>query len=165
MSWSHSRRQTMRCSLSVLALLASMIGCGAKQQAQPAATAATASQTPPPAGELAALPEQARCGPVSAHFGFDDSELSPSARDALANYQRCIQHLGVERVQVRGMTDPRGTEEYNLALGERRASATAKYLTALGLAQADPSSVGEELAQGADEASWANDRRADVTAP
>ncbi len=151
--------------LSALVLAASAAACGAKQQAKAPETALAVSRTPQQAGELAQLPERPRCEPVSAHFGYDDSELSAPARETLANYQRCVQRLGVDRVRVRGMTDPRGTEEYNLALGARRADAAAHYLTALGLAHADASSVGEELAQGADETSWENDRRADVMLP
>ena len=63
------------------------------------------------------------------------------------------------------MTDPRGTEEYNLALGDRRARMAANYLIALGARadRVDVRSVGEEQASGTDEAGWARDRRADVS--
>ena len=63
---------------------------------------------------------------------------------------------------VVGMTDPSGTEEYNLALGERRANAAVKYLGALGLESKSLKavSVGEESAS-ADESTWSKDRRAE----
>ncbi|HEY8432102.1 MAG TPA: OmpA family protein, partial [Sandaracinaceae bacterium] len=59
--------------------------------------------------------------------------------------------------------DPRGTEEYNLALGERRARAVQSYLQNLGIdaSRIHASSMGEEMASGTDEASWARDRRVD----
>jgi len=61
------------------------------------------------------------------------------------------------------MADPRGTEEYNLALGERRAQSAAKYISTINTGQTAISvrSVGEEYASGEDEESWANDRRAE----
>jgi len=63
-------------------------------------------------------------------------------------------------VHLTGLTDPRGTEEYNLALGDRRAQAAKKYLDTLGLESTmSASSMGEELATGSDEATWGRDRR------
>jgi peptidoglycan-associated lipoprotein len=69
-------------------------------------------------------------------------------------------------VHVTGYCDPRGTEEYNLALGDRRARAVMSYMISLGLDgnAVSASSMGEEMAQGTDEGSWARDRRVEVTA-
>ena len=62
-----------------------------------------------------------------------------------------------------GRTDPRGTEEYNLALGDRRAQSAQKYLGSLGPnAKLTHSSMGEEQATGTDETGWARDRRVDL---
>ena len=62
------------------------------------------------------------------------------------------------------MTDPRGTEEYNLALGDRRAQSAKKYLESLATSSGlSASSMGEELATGTDEGSWSHDRRVDLT--
>jgi len=61
-----------------------------------------------------------------------------------------------------GTCDPRGTEEYNLALGERRAQSAQQYLKSLGVTgEITVSSMGEELATGTDESGWARDRRVD----
>jgi peptidoglycan-associated lipoprotein len=61
------------------------------------------------------------------------------------------------------MTDPRGTEEYNLALGERRAQAVTRYLSALGVESSlKARSVGEEMAAGDEDQGWARDRRAEL---
>ena len=69
------------------------------------------------------------------------------------------------RVQVEGNCDERGTNEYNMALGERRAQAAKKYLVVLGVDDTliDTVSYGEEkpLNYGHDELSWSQNRRAD----
>ena len=75
-----------------------------------------------------------------------------------------MRSVGAKGVRVVGLTDPRGTEEYNLALGERRARASGDFSRALGVPaqEVEIASVGEELARGQDEAGWAADRRADI---
>ena len=71
----------------------------------------------------------------------------------------------ITAVQVTGMTDPRGTEEYNMALGDRRARTTRDQLQRLGVGRRDMTthSVGEEHATGADEYGWSRDRRSELT--
>jgi len=70
------------------------------------------------------------------------------------------------RVSLQGNTDERGTREYNMALGERRAKAVRRYLVAQGasFSQMEVISYGEErpVAQGHDEAAWALNRRVDI---
>ena len=85
-------------------------------------------------------------------------------RDALDANARCLRAKPSLAITVVGMTDPRGTEEYNLALGEGRARTVHRYLTQLGVDEqrATFRSMGEEMATGEDEAGWARDRRADV---
>lgn len=103
------------------------------------------------------------CQLEAAYFDYDSSTLSPAARDALQRNANCIRSRNLTRVTVSGSTDPRGTEEYNLALGDRRARATIQYMTSLGVPDSvmTAGSVGEEMAQGEDESGWARDRRAD----
>jgi peptidoglycan-associated lipoprotein len=108
-------------------------------------------------------PTGGACDLNAVYFDYDSSTLSDSARDQLSRNASCIQERGVRGVQLTGMTDPRGTEEYNLALGERRAQAAQQYLKSLGAnTDVSVSSMGEEVASGSDEASWARDRRVDV---
>ncbi len=97
-------------------------------------------------------------------FAFDSSELSADARAALEKQAAWIKRFGGTRVVIEGHADERGTREYNLALGERRANAAKDYLVALGL---NPSriktiSYGKErpAALGHNEAAWAQNRRA-----
>jgi peptidoglycan-associated lipoprotein len=114
-----------------------------------------AALRPPPA----ATPPAA-CELTSVYFDYDSSTLSDSARDQLSRNASCIRERGTRGVQLTGMTDPRGTEEYNLALGERRAQSAQQYLKSLGTdSSMSVSSMGEEMASGSDEAGWARDRR------
>ena len=76
-----------------------------------------------------------------------------------------MQERSIQNVQVTGMCDPRGTEEYNMALGDRRARATRDHLQRLGIQRPrmQTRSVGEEMATGSDEYGWSRDRRSDIT--
>ena len=80
---------------------------------------------------------------------------------AIQEAVECYRTQGLPaRLHLTGATDPRGTEEYNIALGDRRAQAVRAYLVSLGIdgGRIGVSSVGEEMAQGSDEAGWAQDR-------
>jgi len=67
------------------------------------------------------------------HFGFDSADLDTQARGTLEKVASCLKAAGGARVTVEGHCDERGTTEYNLHLGERRAEAVRKYLVNLGL--------------------------------
>ena len=101
------------------------------------------------------------CTLRSVHFDFDAAELDASARTDISENVRCIKERSIEQVQVTGHTDSRGTEEYNLALSDRRARAVKRYMASLGLADAAirATGVGEEMATGEDEAGFRRDRR------
>jgi peptidoglycan-associated lipoprotein len=98
------------------------------------------------------------------YFAFDSAELDASSREKLERAASCVQRRGSADVAVTGMTDPRGTEEYNLALGDRRAQTVAGYMGSLGVSGVATSSVGEEYARGSDEQGFARDRRAEIQA-
>ena len=111
-----------------------------------------------------ALPEQPvpDCFLQSVYFNYDSSTLEGSARDQLSNNAACIKENGISKLHLTGLTDPRGTEEYNMALGDRRARSAHKYMESLGVdSTVSYSSMGEELANGTDEATWTRDRRVD----
>jgi peptidoglycan-associated lipoprotein len=99
-------------------------------------------------------------------FDFDESEILPEDRDVLALVARCLTTGALKGRSVRfiGRADPRGTQEYNMALGERRANAVMKYLAALGVAasQMTDTSRGALDATGSDAAAWRQDRRVDI---
>ena len=101
-------------------------------------------------------------------FDFDKSELRSDAREQLQNNYHWIEENGSRKVLIEGHCDERGTNEYNLALGERRANTTRDYLVNLGAAPARLSTVsyGEErpFALGHNEEAWAQNRRAHFVA-
>lgn len=103
----------------------------------------------------------AACGLDAIYFAYDASEISGTARSTLETNASCINSRDIPHVRVTGHTDPRGTEEYNLALGERRAQSVRTYMTRLGVDSGRMSthSMGEEVARGSDESSWSQDRR------
>lgn len=97
------------------------------------------------------------------HFDLDSSRLSRDAQQALSENARILQeHQGL-RVEIQGHADERGTIDYNLALGARRADTVARSLGAQGIGpdRLRTISYGEErpLANGATEVAWSRNRR------
>jgi peptidoglycan-associated lipoprotein len=101
----------------------------------------------------------------SVYFGFDESSLTAEARSTLEQDAQCIKTKG-GAVKVEGNCDERGTKEYNLHLGQRRADSVKKYLTGLGVAKKDVSTVsfGKEkpVCTQSGEDCWQKNRRADL---
>lgn len=98
------------------------------------------------------------------HFAFDSSALSAEAKELLKKKAQWLKENPTVTVTIEGHCDERGTTEYNLALGERRASAVQSYLRDLGIGgfRMDIVSFGEErpLDPGQTEAAYAKNRRA-----
>lgn len=98
------------------------------------------------------------------HFDFDKSDIRADSRETLQKNADWLQNNPDIKIQIEGHCDERGTAEYNLALGERRAMSTKKYLISLGIS-ADriyTISYGEELPidPNHSENAWAKNRRA-----
>lgn len=97
------------------------------------------------------------------HFAFDSSNLTPEARQILTRKAEIMRQFPQIKVIVEGNCDQRGTSEYNLALGERRAQAAAQYLANLGIGSDRLSTVsyGKErpLDPGHSAAAYAKNRR------
>jgi peptidoglycan-associated lipoprotein len=106
------------------------------------------------------------CKLNAVYFGFDDTTLSREARQALSDDWQCLQQNSYRRVLLSGHTDERGTTEYNLALGERRADAVRKYLSGLGAEarRLKTLSYGKERPAdlGHDDAAWTRNRRVEL---
>jgi len=102
----------------------------------------------------------------SIYFDFDSFAIRDEYRGTIDAHARYLTSTQGRRVLIQGNTDDRGSREYNLALGQKRAEAVRRALGALGVAegQMEAVSLGEERprATGADEASWAENRRADL---
>lgn len=101
------------------------------------------------------------CGLKTVYFAFNRSEIRQSDLKKLQENAKCIQSVKTRRIHLNGHCDPRGTEEYNLALSNRRAQAVKRYLESLGVNGERLHVVpkGELEATGTDETSWSNDRK------
>ncbi|MCY7317137.1 MAG: peptidoglycan-associated lipoprotein Pal [Ramlibacter sp.] len=99
-------------------------------------------------------------------FDYDSYVIKPEFQNLIESHARFLRANGARKVMVEGHTDERGGREYNLALGQRRAEAVRRSLGLLGIAdnQVEAVSFGKEksAAQGSDEASWAQNRRAEI---
>ncbi|MSP50384.1 MAG: peptidoglycan-associated lipoprotein Pal [Alphaproteobacteria bacterium] len=96
-------------------------------------------------------------------FDLDKSDLKPDARRTLERQAAWLKQYGNVAVSIEGHCDERGTREYNLALGDRRAKAASNYLVSLGIAatRIKTISYGKErpAVLGSNEASWSQNRR------
>jgi peptidoglycan-associated lipoprotein len=97
------------------------------------------------------------------YFAFDRSDLSSEARGKLEAKASILNASPGLRVRIEGHTDERGSDEYNLALGQRRAASVRQFLLPLGVSEArlDFTSFGEEkpVCQESVESCWARNRR------
>jgi peptidoglycan-associated lipoprotein len=130
----------------------------------PPAPAVVAPATPPAAAPGVAVTEERFSQFDDVRFDFDKSELKEDGRktsQAVADY---LKKNPRAKIQIEGHCDERGTSEYNMALGERRATAVMNYLVSLGVSKGALSTVsfGKEkpLDPGHDEGAWAKNRRA-----
>ena len=107
------------------------------------------------------------CKFASVRFGFDEHGLSGSARGTLDGYMGCYQS-DAGQISVSGHADERGTVDYNLSLGQRRADAVKRHLKSGGVSDSriSTTSYGEERPAdaGHSESSWSKNRRAELSA-
>jgi peptidoglycan-associated lipoprotein len=102
----------------------------------------------------------------SIYFDFDSFEIKPEFQAVLEAHAKYLRDNRSRKMSLEGNADERGSREYNLALGQKRAEAVRRALTLLGVndSQIEAVSFGEEKprALGHDEAAWAENRRADL---
>lgn len=187
--FTHSRPSRPWLSSLGLILALAWVGCGdtqkkaatpTKTQASPTATSETTvtsapSTTPtkPVSSTISVSEDVARA--CSLHFNdlatapkfdFDKFDLLPDDHEVLAKIGHCVMTgpLKGRSIRLVGHADPRGTEQYNMALGARRAHAVAAFLTQFGVdgQRIKETSRGELDAIGNDEMTWQLDRRVDV---
>ena len=98
------------------------------------------------------------------YFGYDRAEISPEFKEVLNAHAKYLMENPQANIVFEGHSDERGTLEYNLALGERRANSVKSYLVVQGVnpAQLESVSFGEERPAmvGSEEATWSKNRRA-----
>lgn len=146
---------------------AEQVQAEAVKAAQQASARAEENKIEPakPATETAAI-APAASGFDTVFFDFDKSDLRQDARNTLSkNAEILLKSKADAKLKIEGHCDERGSAEYNLALGERRAKSALQYLLTLGVQPERLSviSYGKEkpAVQGNDEAAWAKNRRAE----
>ncbi|MFZ5807044.1 MAG: peptidoglycan-associated lipoprotein Pal [Verrucomicrobiota bacterium] len=129
----------------------------------------TGSSSPLPARDESLNPDGADYETLSAHtvyFAFDSFSIEAGERHKVENVAKWMQSNTDKKVVVAGHCDNRGTIQYNLALGERRALAVRDYLVGLGIDKSKISTIsyGEErpAVEGENEEAWSKNRRAQI---
>lgn len=156
----------MRNTVLALAVVASLAACASRPEPTP--TQPTGNTTPPVTTPQGPTPGSAEDFRVSVgdrvFFGYDRFDLSSEARSVLERQAAWLRRYPNVRVLVAGNCDERGTREYNLALGARRAAAARDFLVSLGIdgARIESVSYGKErpLDARANEEAWSVNRNA-----
>jgi len=170
----------------LISCCALIVGCSST----PTDTPSTAATPPAPAPAPAAPPTASAQGTASStvstvalhldpnspistqrsvYFEFDDSAVRNEDISIIERHGKYLGGLPALAIRIEGNADERGSAEYNLALGQRRAESVARALKIYGLkdTQMEAVSYGEEKpkAQGHDDSAWAQNRRADLVYP
>jgi peptidoglycan-associated lipoprotein len=179
-------------SVVIAMTLFTVAGCKAKPAPAPAPVQAPPPQAPPPAPRVnqdsidrarnaaleaerrrladeearrlaAAIAEMKNTLAAKVYFDYDKDEIRDDQRAALDAKVPILTANASVRIRIAGNTDSRGSDEYNLALGQRRAASAKRYLVSRGIAESriETVSFGEErpVAQGENEAAWSQNRR------
>ena|SRR5688572_33471981 len=163
--------------LMVLAASMALTGCGnkkpdasadanASQQSGAGTTGAGNSSASGEEGAEAPGPLEGMLAKRTIYFDFDSSEIRGEGTDIVAAHAKYLAANGAMKVRLEGHTDERGSREYNIGLGERRAQAVRRALLLQGASEGQLSTVsyGEERpsAAGSDEAAWTKNRRVEI---
>jgi peptidoglycan-associated lipoprotein len=174
-------RTSIAISLSLITLFA-LSGCGSQPAApeqagagvedrSPSAVAAPATSgvsasSVDPYGLAALKDPKSPLAKRSVYFDYDSYAIKDEYKPLLDHHARFLVKNGTMKMLIQGHADERGSREYNLALGQKRAEAVKKALTLLGAqeAQLESVSLGEEKPACADatESCWAQNRRGDM---
>ena len=169
------RNVTLSVLIIAVFLIVFVAACSTTPKEQPTASPAVeapsqVSTYTPPKEAPAPKPVVKSIQPVKAvelgdvFFAFDKSDLTSESRAILADNAEVLRSNPNATIIVEGHCDERGTEEYNLGLGERRASSVKNYLTSLGISSSriQTISYGEEkpFEWGHNENAWSRNRRA-----
>jgi peptidoglycan-associated lipoprotein len=159
--------KTIRNALGVAVAVVVLAGCsgnkskdnsGANNNSTPVDSSSAGMNTGSRDGDLSNLTR-------AYYFDFDKADLRPDSQAALDRSISVLKN-GSQRIRLEGNCDERGTREYNMALGERRANAVANYMVVNGVARdrIETVSYGEEkpAASGHDEGAWSQNRRVEL---
>lgn len=164
----------MRRAAIIFMCSTSLLGA-CKKAEEPTKPPATAAATAPSAAteetadeaDVAVSEEVAKlCELTEPHFNFNSAKLSASASKTLDQIATCFVSGPAKDRSMRlvGHADPRGDDDYNMGLGQRRAGSVSAYLAKKGLpdGRMETSSRGELDATGDDDSGWSKDRRVDI---
>jgi peptidoglycan-associated lipoprotein len=157
----------------LVALGALSVGCGSRNQVEEPAPQLEARSSTPTIPYAPVSVEKISDGSVEdtrratleerIYFGFDQSELSSAARQALAEKAEVLRAGPSLSLRIEGHADERGSDEYNLALSNRRAVSAKRFLVSLGISADRVETVGygeeQPYDQEESEAGWARNRR------
>jgi peptidoglycan-associated lipoprotein len=147
--------------VGALAAVALLAACSSQEAATTQGSGAAAATSGPVPGSQEDL--VANVGD-RVFYGFDKAVLAPEGKATLDRQSAWLAKYGSVNIQVAGNCDERGTTEYNLALGQRRANAAVSYLKAKGVSAARMTSISygkdRPTASGSNEQAWAQNRNA-----
>lgn len=164
--------KTIVTVLAILPIVAQLSGCAPKAAPEPEGQAQTGAAAKQPIAEQSMSSLQAfqkgqpgATGPLKdVYFDYDRSNIRQDARITLRQNAAWLRGNPSAKVEIEGHADERGTNEYNLALGARRAQAVKDYLVTLGSSSSRLSTIsyGEELpvCREKSETCWQKNRRA-----
>jgi peptidoglycan-associated lipoprotein len=140
-----------------------------KQKQAPEAQVPVAASPATPVAPVEAVRSTSRpAAPSSIYFDFDRAQIKPGSRPILQVFYQAVRKRPDVQVRIEGNCDERGSSEYNIALGQRRADAAKRYLERLGLSASRITAVSngaeKPRAAGHDEDSWRENRRDDLIA-
>lgn len=151
--------KAMKQGLTLAVVMAFLVGCSSSDKKKPAAAAPVSAPVTAPAVE--AVQELSNV----VYFEFDKYELTPESRALLLAHAEKLKGASTS-VRLEGHADERGSREYNMALGEKRANAVRDFLVLQGVkaASLETVSYGEErpVATGHDDSSWSQNRRVEI---
>lgn len=158
------RKKRLPLAAMVLACSVGLTNCDDNEEVPEEPVQAVTDELPvPPPTETSSVGQSEATKNV--YFAFDDYTLSPDSQESLNKLAEFMKGTPSVVVQIEGHCDERGSTEYNLALGERRAQSVKNYLVQLGIdpARLPTMSWGEEkpAAQGSNESAWSQNRRAE----
>ncbi|MBU5612127.1 OmpA family protein [Geomonas azotofigens] len=169
-----AKQQAVKSDQAVAPSATTQQAAPAPVQAPAPVSQATPTTTALPSTAIKAEPIQSQPAPLTQkeaalvgalekiYFDFDSDVLSDAARKTLTDNYAKLKGSNV-KIRIEGNCDERGSDEYNLALSERRAQAAMKYLVALGIPASRLSTIGygeeKPAVSGHDEAAWSKNRR------
>ncbi len=168
-----TRRMSSAAFIGLAIVLALAPGCASRKKVTTEANVPPPETEPPapapPKQEEAKAPTDnlsERLALEDAFFDFDDYALRQDAKSALEKDGKYLEKNSATKIVIEGHCDERGSVEYNLALGEKRARAAKEYLVSYGIPSSRLTTIsyGKErpFEQGHDEGAWAKNRRAHV---